>query len=468
MGDSDTTAYVCEAPLVTEPTREKLNQRQLTAYREYRRDLLTWMRDLGKNPDRGKGYAAGTVYNRAYRIDAFYRWLWEDADGYTTHLTHEDCDRYCRELLKRDCSDSHRATAQKALKTLCRFHECERGLDEWDPEITFTGASPSRQPRDYFTREERGRLREAALEYGSVPHYNSLTSAERTTWKRHLAQRFGVPMADVGPDHFERANGWKVPSLIQTALDAGLRPKEVHRATVGWVDVDNEVLRIPPEDATKSNDAWTVAIRTQTAEALQRWLHERECYEKYDDADALWLTREGNPYGSTALNRLLENLCEEADIDTSHRDLTFYAIRHSVGSFLTDERDLEAARVQLRHGRPTGRAGSDGVADAIDAPIRIGFFVVDATSRTYGHRRRPRGRRWGSAHHRVDDARDHDGDGVSRWGSRHGRTTDSVQDARHRERSRAVRNGYPFGREQRRSLAVVAPRQTILTSRGVR
>lgn len=210
--------------------------------------------------------------------------------------------------------------------------------------------------------EERTALREAALEYGSVPHYKSLSPDEQDRWKRYLSQRFGIPLDEVGVETFERANGWKIPSLVQTALDGAFRPKEVGRAKVSWVDTDNEVLRIPAEDATKSDDSWTVAIRSQTAESLDRWLTERECYAKYDGTDRLWLTREGNPYGSTSLNRLLETLCETAGIDTSHRDLTWYAIRHSVGTHIADDRGLEAARTQLRHQSKTTTMKYDTVS----------------------------------------------------------------------------------------------------------
>jgi site-specific recombinase XerD len=365
--------YVCGAPLITDPTREQLNQRQLVNYQAERRDLLTWLRELGKNPERGEGYASDTVYNRSYRIDGFYRWVW-NTEGYTTAVTTDHGDAYCRELLAGEYSDNHRSNTQKALKSLFKWRQYERGADEWNPEITLTGSPPSRQPRDYFEREERTSLREAALEYGSVPHYNSLNPQGRRRWKHHLAQRFGISIDDVDADTFKRANGWKIPSLVQATLDGGLRPKEVERAKVSWVDADNNVLRIPPEDATKSDDAWTVAIRPQTAQSLDRWIAERDCYDKYDGTDRLWLTRESNPYGSTSLNRLLENLCETAQIDTTHRDLSWYSIRHSVGTHLTDERDLEAARVQLRHQSRTTTMKYDSVSteDRRDALDRMG------------------------------------------------------------------------------------------------
>lgn len=371
---TDETEKVCRVPLVTQPTREQLNERQVVDYREHRRDLLTWLRDIGKTPDKGKGYAEDTVYNRGYRVDAFYRWVWQQEGGYTTAVTTHHADRYCRELLSEDCSDNHRSNTQKALKSLFKWREYTRNGESWEPQIQLTGSPPSRQPRDYFEREERRALREASLEYGSVPSYRGLDPEGRRRWKRHLAQRFGIPIEDVGPAEFDRANGWKIPSLVQTTLDAGLRPKEVERARIQWVDTANNVLRIPPEDATKGNDAWTVPLRSQTTQSLQQWLDERQCYEKYEDTDQLWLTRESNPYQSTALNRILMKLCDIAEIDTEHRDLSWYAIRHSVGSLMTDQRDLEAARVQLRHQSRTTTMKYDGVSkeDRRDALDKMG------------------------------------------------------------------------------------------------
>jgi len=365
---------VCRVPLVTDPSWEQLNERQRVDYKEHRRKLLTWLRDLGKNPQKGEGYAEDTIYNRGYRLDAFYRWVWNNDGGYTTAITTDHADQYCRKLLSDDVSDNHRSNTQKALKSLFKWQEYTRNGDGWEPQIELTGSPPSRQPRDYFERDERQALREACVEFGTVPSYRGLTAEQRDQWKRHLSQRFGIPINEVGPDTFDRANGWKIPSLVQTSLDTGLRPKEVSRARVQWVDTDNNALRIPPEDATKGNDAWTVALRSQTTQSLERWIRERQCYPKYEGSDHLWLTREANPYQSTSLNRLLERLCEQAGIDTEHRQLTWYAIRHSVGTHMTDERDLEAARVQLRHQSRTTTMKYDGVSkeDRRDALEKMG------------------------------------------------------------------------------------------------
>jgi integrase len=151
---------------------------------------------------------------------------------------------------------------------------------------------------------------------------------------------------------WERANGWKIPSIVWTSLDTGLRPIEVGRATVQWLDTDNKVLRIPKDESSKNRENWTVAISDRTAEALGRWVEERAADTLYDNSDALWLTKYGNPYGSNSLRRLLHRLCDVADIDYENRQMSWYSIRHSVGTYMTREEDLAAAQAQLRHKSP--------------------------------------------------------------------------------------------------------------------
>lgn len=123
----------------------------------------------------------------------------------------------------------------------------------------------------------------------------------------------------------------------------------MERATVSWVDTQNAVLRIPKDESSKNRENWVVSIRKQTAHALANWKEERENYAKYDDTDALWLTRRANPYQSESLNYILSCLCEEANIDTTNRSLSWYSIRHSTGTYLTHFEDLGAAKAQLRH-----------------------------------------------------------------------------------------------------------------------
>jgi hypothetical protein len=58
-------------PIVPEPSRERLTDRQLDDYTEHRVRLIEWMENLGKSPSEGKGYAQDTVNARAYRLDLF-------------------------------------------------------------------------------------------------------------------------------------------------------------------------------------------------------------------------------------------------------------------------------------------------------------------------------------------------------------------------------------------------------------
>lgn len=224
-------ARIAGIPLVSQRSADELTDRELTDYQEYKRKLLTWLACVGKHPKRGEGYAESTVRQVSYKVDVFYRWLWAEEGRYTTHATPEDADAYMKQIAYSDTSIGHKETVQKALKRLFKYRRNELGeTPDWEPEHAFTPAET--QPRDFLTVEERRAIREVALEYGSVPAYNSLTPEERDKWKVHLAQRFEKPKEEIDPADFEQANGWKFPSLVWTSLDAGLRPIEVARSTV--------------------------------------------------------------------------------------------------------------------------------------------------------------------------------------------------------------------------------------------
>lgn len=82
-------------------------------------------------------------------------------------------------------------------------------------------------------------------------------------------------------------NGWKVPSLVATSLDAGLRPIEVARACVQWVDAANDVLRVPKEDSSKNRENWVVSLQSRTSQMLARRVDERQAYPDYEETDQL-------------------------------------------------------------------------------------------------------------------------------------------------------------------------------------
>lgn len=336
--------------VVSEASENYLNQRQLEDYRDHRRKLIKWMLHLGKDPEKAEGYAYDTARQRSYKIDKFYRWLWEHEDGYTVTVTPSHADEYSKELAYEETSQTHKAGVQKAIKTLFKYLRYEKGRDlEWEPQIQYSnGGSQTHQIRDFLTMDERRKIKQASLEYGSVPHYNSLTPRQRDRWKAYLAQRFEKPKREVTQKDFEKANGWKYPSIVYASMDAGFRPIEVGRAKTSWLDLENNLLRIPKDDSTKNRDNWRVAISDRTVTILKKWLAEREQRENYDDADSLWLTKYGNPYGSLSLNHLLNNLCETAGIPTDNRDLTWYSIRHSVGTHMSREQGPAAVQQQLR------------------------------------------------------------------------------------------------------------------------
>jgi site-specific recombinase XerD len=142
--------------VVTETAAEYLNQKQMLDYRSEREDCLSWLLTFGKEPKKAEGYALGTVKPRAYRVDQFYRWIWEQGEGYTTQLYQDYADTWVRQLAQEDYSSTHQTNCQKPVKMLFKWSKHERGGSGWDPEITFTENSSG--PRDYLTRKERTQI----------------------------------------------------------------------------------------------------------------------------------------------------------------------------------------------------------------------------------------------------------------------------------------------------------------------
>lgn len=346
--DNPTNTKIDGIPLITKPAEQYLNQRQILDYSEERRDLIKWSLQTGKDEKRGEGYAASTFKPHSYRIDQFYRWIWTEEDSYTTQITTNHADRYFEELKLSENSNQDKNQRLKALKILYRWHEKRRNGEAWEPDVTFK--TEVTQPRDFLRLKEREKIRDAALEYGTIPGYNDLSPDQRDRWKIHLAQKLGKPKDEVKPDDWKKANGWKIPSLVYASLDAGLRPVEVEQATVDWVDLDNGELQIPKQDSAKNRDNWNAVLTQKTQQFLKRWLKQRKAYEKYNDDPHIWLTREGNPYQSRSLKYLLTNLAEEAGLDTENREFYWYMIRHSTGTYTNHMVSERAAEAQIRSG----------------------------------------------------------------------------------------------------------------------
>lgn len=337
--------------LLTDKAREYLNPKQAIAYTEFRRNLAEWLLTLGKNPRKAEGYSYDTAANRMNRLDLFYRWVWDDQRRYVQDITTEHADAWMRHLAKQEMKESSKCNYQKAVKALFKWQREARNRDiEWEPEIEYSDPSATYQPREYLTAEDRRKLREAAMSYGSIPHYNSLSPEERRRWKTRLAQRLQKPKSEVSKQDFLDANSFKYTSMIYTALDAGFRPCEIERANVQWVDLDNGVLRIPEDESSKSRDNWIVPLKPETVSILERWLEERAALEKYDGRDALWLTQQRNRYNRNSFRRsVFQKIAIEAGLDLENRDLTPYSIRHSTATYIAKEADLATAAKQCRH-----------------------------------------------------------------------------------------------------------------------
>ncbi len=345
-----------EFPYITEPSAEMLNHRQLVDYNDHRQKLINWLANRGKDPEKQEGYASTTVSNYASRIDKFYRWAWEQNGQYILLIDPYLADNYIDQLYlnkmtKKDgkpYSGNHKRKTANAIESLYRWRSIEQNGPEWTCNRQFRRQSGSSV--DAFTKEEREILRSVALEYDSIPRYNDLTPAERDRWKAHLAQKLGKKKGNVSPDDWKRINtSWEIPSLVFVSLDTGLRPIGVERMKTSWYDENKGVLIIPNDDLIKDGKSCEIALTERTQQILSRWLVERENYEKYDDTDIVWLNRKRNPYGSATLKYLLMNLCDEGGINTDNRKITWYSIRHSVGTLLASKKNLAFVKEQLRH-----------------------------------------------------------------------------------------------------------------------
>lgn len=335
-------------PVVTKPTKVQLDKRELLDYRSRREAFLDWLLYFGKEPEKAEGYSPHTVQDTLYRTDIFWRWVWNEYAGYTLSIDNQTADQYMKHLARMDCSGDNKASHYRSVKRHYKYREHELGEPEWEADIKFSNPKLG-NPRDFLTRDERRDIREAAIQYGSIPKYNDLSPDERDRWKIYLSQMIGKPKSAVVPADWDKANGWKVPTIVWVSLDAGLRPIEVNRAKVSWVDPDNNRLLIPKEESSKGRENWKPPLTERTSAALVHWLEERKTYEKYDGEDSLWLTRNGNPYSSQSLSYLLKNLFDEAEIPKENRQVSWYMIRHSTGTYMAREEGLEAARQQLRH-----------------------------------------------------------------------------------------------------------------------
>jgi integrase len=277
-------------PLVSKRTKEDLEDfgvNMLGDYRDFKQEVLTWLANYGKNPEKGEGLADSTLKSTHYKLETIFRWLWDYDQQYSTDLTPAKAERFIHLLnMSGGMIDSSVLHHIKVVKRFFKYHNYTHGTDyEWEPDLDLSQANG--EERDYLNRDAFKSLYSAALGYGSVKSYHSssMTPDERDRIKTYLARREGVPKEKIGPEEFKEANSWKIPSLIAVTLDTGLRPIEVGRATVNWVNLESHELNIPKEESTKNEAYWNCTLKNRTVNVLSRWLDERSAYEKYEGRD---------------------------------------------------------------------------------------------------------------------------------------------------------------------------------------
>lgn len=348
---------------LSDELRELLGETATPIQKQYR-TLYDWMLQKGKNPRRQMGIAEATAKNYITRLDQLHRFSIQylDPDD-ATRINDDDADTLLLmldrgEITKQHGSDSGEEYGESAKRKFAnslekyfkwRYHEGEMEY-EWEPKIDFSDEKG--EPAYRFTYRELGLLFDEAESYGSLPSYYDTSEEERNRINGLVAQRLGIPKEDVTRNDWLHAD-WsrKVNSMITVGYDAGLAPVEVRNAETQWYDPQTKTLKIPSEYACKEREKQEVGLADESAEALSAWFQERRHLEKYDGTNTIWLNREGNPYESGSLCRLLRKLCEEAGVKTEGRRVVWYSLRQTMGRNITDEGELSEANDQLRHSR---------------------------------------------------------------------------------------------------------------------
>lgn len=342
-----------EAEFLGENSLEGLGQKEILLYIETWRKLLEFLRRKGKNPERNNGFAESNVRPIARRIHQVHEYFWSQGRNVLI-LTTDHAEEFVSALNKdtflnqsgEPYSEGSKRKFTQALQAYFRFREIE-----WKPSIRFSEKSAANSGSDPFSKSEREKLLEAALNYQTPPSYSNVSPEERDSWNTYLSQLLGIPKEKIGPNHWESLQtNWKIPSLLSTALDAGWRAKLVGRLLVVHVNIDNGFIKIPGEIAVKNNRDWTNQLSRRSIRLTEKWLDQRSNISKYDNSDLVWLNRKGNPYRSATLNDLLSGLMDEAGIDSDGRKLTWHSVRHSTGMYVYDQtQDLGQVADVLRH-----------------------------------------------------------------------------------------------------------------------
>ena len=313
-----------------------------------------WATTVGKDPKQGKGLAENTVDNYVHLLNQVLKYATRVdlepaitpsvADAYLEFLSQDQITKCNGEPY----SETSKRKRSDALEKYLLYRTLEHGEDDWTPPVNFTdGYADGYDP---INNEEVEQLVDAAEEYWSLKSYYSVSREERQRTKSLIAERKNTSADDVSPADWEKYDrSAKYSSLVKVAYEAGLIPEDINSASVSWIREDENMLVIPTTEGAKERELTKVALTEDAMSLLQDWLRERECYEKYDDSDRIWLNHDGNPFNSKSLCYRLQKLIDIADITPKNRNFVWYSLRKGIANEIRTRGDEQEAADQLRH-----------------------------------------------------------------------------------------------------------------------
>ena len=159
-----------------------------------------------------------------------------------------------------------------------------------------------------------------------------------------------VCLTDIVPTYLQDRN----EAIIVLLYDAGLRAGELCALDVDHLDLDAGTVYLPSRIQKGSPPPATLELATGTVRLLRRYLRDR-----WKDTDALFPTRSSDRLTTRSLQRLVEKLATEADVQPQVAgggvgetdDVTPHTLRHSVAYRIIQVEGgrLEDVQLRLRH-----------------------------------------------------------------------------------------------------------------------
>lgn len=114
-------------------THDPMNEMQLVDYQEHRWEVIQWLREIGKHPEKREGYSDDSVYETGYRTARFDRWVWSEEDRYTIPPRPAHADQYMDDVVAfRDLTSNTKGKIEEALMRYFRWAAEKTHVSEWN------------------------------------------------------------------------------------------------------------------------------------------------------------------------------------------------------------------------------------------------------------------------------------------------------------------------------------------------